>query len=345
MRRITTLLACLAACSLGISTAMAAGPGCSGQKEGGEKTASCTKAASGCSEPGEFPHMVRMVGDKSVECPMTAEKMAKESNTKVMFAVAGQKFEKEGEAWAALADNSEMFVKHFATIACVMDGKTYYVCDDGAKCCADKSASACTKGGEMKTASAGASCHGDKQAKLASADDKPATCTKKEGEQVAMKDSKSCCATKGKLASAEEKKEGCGKGCVSKTGDGKDCCGPQGQKMAVIDAKTCAEMCKTAKDQKFMVAGNTYKTWDEAAKAREQVITAIHTVSMKYIVDGKEVDCASKVCPTAKSEGKVKYVVGKKQMDCELMARVELAKAQFEAAKAVNGTKAVATKM
>lgn len=339
MRRLMSILACLAACSLGVSTAFAGGPGCSAQKSG-EKTASCSKSASSCcSQMGEFPTMVRMVGDKSIGCPMTAEKMAKESNSKVMFAVAGEKFDSEPAAWEALADNSEMFVKKFTTIACVMEGKTYFVCDEGAKSCSMKSAAAagCCKSGQAKTASAGGATCNKGDIKTASAGSQ---CNKSKGEAKVVKVEENTGGSK----ATDAKSAGCSKSCVSKTGDGSDCCKTKEAKMAVIDSKTCAEMCKNAKDAKFMVAGRTLTSWDEAVKARDEVRTAINNVKMKYIVDGKEVDCASKVCPKAKAAHKVKYVVGEKNMECELMARVELAKAQYDAAKS-NGTKTVATKM
>lgn len=351
MRRFMSFMACLAACSLGISTALAGGPGCSAKASGDKVASTCNKSASSCCEMGEFPTLVRMVGDKAVGCPMTAEKMAKESNSKVMFAVCGQKFEKENEAWAALADCSEMYVKKFTTIAATIDGKTYFVCDEGAAGCCKSgaktaSAAGCCKGdkakmasgstcgskSDVKSATAAGSCHGKGEAKDAKV------------VRVKEKSAGSSCSAKGAQVDKAEGK-GCSKSCVSKTGDGSDCCKKgEATKMAIIDSKTCTDMCKKAKETKFMVAGHSYATFDAASKARTEVLAAIGAVKMKYIVDGKEVGCSSQVCPKAKAAGHVKYVVGEKNMDCELMARVELAKAQYDAAKKVE-SKAVATKM
>lgn len=88
------------------------------------------------------------------------------------------------------------------------------------------------------------------------------------------------------------------------------------------------------KGAKFMVAGRMFDTMEEAQKAREMVLAAIKPVSMKYIVDGKEVDCSSKVCPKAKADGKVTFVVKNEKMTCESSARMALVKAQYEAATA-----------
>lgn len=415
MRRTMTLLACLAACSFGVSAAFAGGPGCSGAKTetASAKGATCSsRAMASCSAPDAFPAMVRMVGDKAVDCPASAEKMAKESNAKIVFAVAGNKYDNEQSAWAALADSSEMFVKKFTAITCVMDGKSYIVCDEGAKGCGSKAAATCGKDGEAKTAAAtcdksakvqmaSATCDKSGEAKTASATccktgqavkdspaccksgdaktaaatcDKskaPATCTKGDTKTASAAGS---CQTKGDAkmvkADGDAKGEGCGKGCVSKTGDGKDCC-PSGaktvaatsgcgskaadakmagccemggEKLVIIDAKACAEMCQNAKDKKFMVAGQSYDSWDAAVKARDELVGVVKQVKMSYLVDGKTVDCSSKICPEDMKAGKVKFVVADKQMECETMARVELAKAQYEAAKQY-ATKTVATRM
>jgi len=92
--------------------------------------------------------------------------------------------------------------------------------------------------------------------------------------------------------------------------------------------------CSKDKGAKFMVAGRMFDTMEEAQKAREVVLAAIKPVSMKYVVDGKEVDCSSKVCPKAKADGKVTFVVKNEKMTCESSARMALVKAQYEAAMA-----------
>jgi hypothetical protein len=55
-------------------------------------------------------------------------------------------------------------------------------------------------------------------------------------------------------------------------------------------------------------------------------------VSLKYVVDGKEVGSSSDVCPLAKMAGKVQYMVNGEKTPCETTARISLAKAQYEAA-------------
>ena len=85
---------------------------------------------------------------------------------------------------------------------------------------------------------------------------------------------------------------------------------------------------------KYRVVGRDFDTWTAAVKARDQASAAAKKVSMKYIVDGKEVACASQVCPKAKADGKVVYVISGEKMECQYSARVALAKAQCQAAKA-----------
>ena len=93
----------------------------------------------------------------------------------------------------------------------------------------------------------------------------------------------------------------------------------------------------------YRVAGRNFKTYEEAAAARDKAIEAMKGVKMAYVVDGKKVDCSSKVCPTMKKAGKVKFVVDKTETNCELQARVSLAKAQMEAVQlAVNDMVATA---
>jgi len=90
-----------------------------------------------------------------------------------------------------------------------------------------------------------------------------------------------------------------------------------------------------SKYRKFVVVGREFDNYDAAVKARDEAVAAIKQVKMTYIVDGKEVDCASKVCEKAKADGKVEYRVGAEKTNCEYSARVALAKAQYEAAKTI----------
>ncbi len=280
--------------------------------------------------------MVRMVGDKAVGCPMTAEKMAKESHGKVVFVVAEQRFENEPEAYKALADVSEQFVKRYTSIACVKDGKVMYCSEEEcAKSCGDKA--------KLTSADGRSSCSSGKTA-MVKAEGKTCPVT---GQKVAAEGAKSCekSAKDAKLVKADEGKT----------------CPLTGKRIASTESKTCDKSGKTAtlvssegqgkgcdpsqcKGATFRVAGRDFKTYDEAAKAREAVLASIAKVKMTYVVDGKKVDCASQVCPRAKQAGKVKFVIGSDETCCEYDARIRLAKAQFEAAKQ-NGAKTVATNM
>jgi hypothetical protein len=129
--------------------------------------------------------MSMAVGDKTFECPNAAEKAASESHGKIVYVVAGEKFGCKDKAAAALADESERFVKRFTTIACVVDGKVKYCDDEGEASCS-----------KMKTASAGkSSCSkGDGEAKTAKAEGKSDGCCKsKAAAKMASAKSDGCC--------------------------------------------------------------------------------------------------------------------------------------------------------
>jgi hypothetical protein len=236
--------------------------------------------------------MVMMVGDKKFDCCMAAGKAAKESSKKVVYLVGDEKFECKDSASEALADASERYVERYLTVACVADGKVLY--------CGSKDASCSSKSAMAKAG--GASCHGDK--------DKTATVAKSEGT--------GCTKSTAKTAT------------VAKS-EGSGCCKASGKAMAMTKEQMEA-CCKNAKEVKYMVCGRTFKARDEANRAREDAMKAISSIKMTYLVDGKEVDCASKVCPSAKKDGKVVFVVNKEKIKCEIEARIALAKAQYEAA-------------
>lgn len=141
------------------------------------------------------------------------------------------------------------------------------------------------------------------------------------------------CGDKAKMAKAdgEMSKSGCDKAKAAST------C--KKDKSADSMSEKAAQCAKGAK---FMVAGRQFDTWEQAAKARDEVVTAVRKVRMTYLVDGKEVDCSSKVCPKAKEAGKVQYKVAGETLKCGEMARSELAKAQYEAAKSALEKTAVA---
>jgi len=199
------------------------------------------------------------------------------------------------------------------------EGKT---CDKSAKLAKTEG---CSKGAEAKLASAKSGCCKSKMAKLAKADGKScgekATLVKAEGKT---------CDKSAKLAKAE----GCSKGAEAKLASAKSgCCKSKEVKLASANDGCC----KDAKNVMYRVAGRNFKTYDEAAAAREKAMEAMKNVRMAYVVDGKKVDCSSQVCPTMKKAGKVKFVVNKMETKCEMEARVAMAKAQMEAVQlAVN---------
>ena len=213
-----------------------------------------------------------------------------------------------------------------------------------AKASCDKSKASCSS---TKVAKADAGCNskGAAKAKLASAEcDKEKSCCK---SKLASADgaSKDCCKAKlaslktdGAAASCDKSKSSCSSTKVAKA-DG--CCKSKGAaKAKLASAKSCCQ----GENVIYRVAGRDFKTWDDAMAARDAARSAIKTVAMTYVVDGKKVDCATKVCPTAKAAGKVKFVVGETTTSCELHARVELAKAQIDAARSAMTSEKVAAR-
>ena len=277
MRRIATILAVVAACSLGVSTARA-GVGCCSKKAGAQKTkmakATCS-AKKACADADAFPTMVQLVGEKTVTCPIAAKKLAQESGQKVIYVVGDKKFQCCQAATTALADRSEAYLNKFLTIACVVDGKVIdcdQKCGDGPGC----------GGAKAKLSSAGGKACSKtcaKAAKLAAAKDKACskTCNAKRAmakgktcpfaaAKLAKAGGKACCkagAKKAKLASADGK--ACSKTCNAKMAmakgktcpfaaakmakaGGKACCkaGAKKAKLAAANGRTCSKTCTKA---------------------------------------------------------------------------------------------------
>lgn len=295
MKRIAMSVVALACMCCFVSTVNAGGECCKSKAKG--TTVAASEAKSGCCKGGSdgFPTMKIMVGDKSMECPMEAEKVAKESKAKVIYVVDGEKYECKQEAGEALANAAEVFADHYVSVACVVNGNPIY-CDSMSKGgCSDKGAtkvaaksegSGCCKAGEKaktgqsettKVAASGAEGHG-----------KGEGCTGK-GETTKV------------AAKTEKSEEGC---CMSKAG-----------------AKV-----------KYMVLGKTFDKMSDAEKARDEIMPAVKKVSMKTMIDGKEVAC-DEVCPDAEKAGKVTYMVNGEKVQCKIKARVLTAKAKYEAAK------------
>ncbi len=140
------------------------------------------------------------------------------------------------------------------------------------------------------------------------------------------------CSKSGKAALASAEGKGCSKakGEATASDEGKTC--PLAKAKAALASAASKECCKNAK---FLVLGRTFDKREDAVKARDAALASVKPIKMTYIVDGEKVDCASKVCPMAKKAGKVEYVVGESKTCCEISARFDLAKAQFEAARKV----------
>lgn len=135
---------------------------------------------------------------------------------------------------------------------------------------------------------------------------------------------------------------------ASDKGEGSSCSKSKAA-LAKAEGKACASACKkesfacVSKDEfakaiktdgaKFIVLARNFDSYDDAVKARAAAMDAMKVVKMTYVVEGKEVDCSSKVCPMAKKAGKVEYVIGETKTHCEVSARISMAKAQFDAAK------------
>lgn len=280
-----------------------AGPGCCKSKQDSKDTKLSSLTA--CSM-GEFPHLTMMVGDKEFDCPAAADKAAEEKGAKVRFAVAGEQFDCKDKAMTALADVSERFVGRYTTIAAVVDGKTIYCAEDMSGCCKSKTASA-----------EGSSCSKSKAA-LASAKSEGSSCSKSKAALASDKgEGSSCSKSKAALAKAE------GKACASAC---------KKESFACVSKDEFAKAIKTD-GAKFIVLARNFDSYDDAVKARAAAMDAMKVVKMTYVVEGKEVDCSSKVCPMAKKAGKVEYVIGETKTHCEVSARISMAKAQFDAAK------------
>jgi len=397
MRRASIAVVALTCiCTVAAAVAYAGGDKCTASK--GQATMAKAEGCSMSCGSHEFPTMKMMVGDKCVACPMEAEKLAKESNAKVIYAVAGEKFECKDKAMTALAVASEDFVSKYTRIACVVEGKDgtrkivycdeegacsqnakavktgvtgekSSCCQSGAKTVAAKGdgccksgekasmakAEGCTKGGEKASLvkAEGSTCHGEKGEKGTMA--KAEGCTKGgEKATLAKAEGSTCHGDKGEKTSMVKAEGSChgekGEKTTLASAKGDGCCksGEKGEKASLASAKgegccksgakaTLAKgeddaCCKTSKNTKFLVVGRMFDKYDDAVKARDAAVAAVKTVSVKYVVEGKEVDCASHVCPMAKAAGKVEYVINKDKTKCETQARYLSAKARYEAA-------------
>lgn len=316
-RALTIALALALVCGIAVMAAHA-GPGCCKSKMDGKGAQ--VSAMTACTM-GEFPHLTMKVADKSYDCPQAAEKAAEAAHAKVRFAVASDEFDCKEKAMTALADESERFTRRFTAIAAVVDGKMIFCKEElggcGSAATASAGGSSCSKGkAELASAGEGKSCSAAKKAELAGAGEGKSCSSKKAA--MAKAEGASCSKSKAAMASAEG-----GKSCAKSCGSGAIAC----------VSKEEFNKAAQSKGAKFMVVGRTFDSLDEAVKARETALAAVKSVKMTYLVEGKEVGCSSQVCPMAKKAGKVEYVVGTEKTPCEIMGRINYAKAQYDAAK------------
>lgn len=281
------------------------------------------EAKSACSGNAETVKLVSAEEGKSSCCKSKMAKLAS-ADTKSEGCTEKAKLAKaDGEAKTCPITGQVITVDAKGNSSCCKKP-----CDGNAEKVAatDEAKSSCSKSAEttkLVSSEEKLSCCKSKLAK-AEEGDKPACCKDKVAKAKLASAEGTACAEKAKLANAE----GC---CKSKAADAK----------LASEKDGC---CKDAKNVMYRLAGQDYKTYEEAIAARDKIVKAVETVKMAYVVDGQKVDCASKVCPKAKEAGKVKFVVGEVETQCEFHARVEFAKAQIEAAKLATNDKLATAK-
>jgi len=129
--------------------------------------------------------MAYKVGDKSMNCPMEAEKVAKESNAKIVYVVGDEKFDSKEKAYAALADEAETYVDRYTRVACVINGNPILCDSEGKSCSKDGAKAGCCKAGEKAKADGAKVADAKKiDAKKTDAKSEGECCMKKAGAEV-----------------------------------------------------------------------------------------------------------------------------------------------------------------
>lgn len=183
MKRIAISVLALACMGAFAVSSLRAGGECCKSKAAAAKTASCDKDKAGCCGGKDgFPSMAIKVGDKTMSCPMEAEKVAKESSAKIVYIVGEEKFDCKEKAFAALADEAETYVDRYTRVACVINGNPI-LCDSEGKSCSSKEGKTCSKDG-AKVAAKDGCCKAGEKAKVEGAKvaDAKKTDAKAEGE-------------------------------------------------------------------------------------------------------------------------------------------------------------------
>src|SRR5262245_21085047 len=114
MKILNPFLAIVAAVALVSTIALAGGDD---KKTCDKSKAECKSSCSSEMAVAHFmPKMVMTVGEKTYQCPMEAAEAAKKSNAKVVYTVAGKKYDCQEKAMTAYADVLDEFVVKFASV-------------------------------------------------------------------------------------------------------------------------------------------------------------------------------------------------------------------------------------
>ncbi len=294
MKRVAMSIVALACMCSFVANVNAGGECCKSKAAG---TTVAAKDASGCckSSCDEFPSMKMMVGDKSIACPMEADKVAKETKAKVIYVVDGEKYECKEKAAEALADAAEVYADHFVTVACVVNGNPIY-CDSmskggcsekaGATKVAAKAEGCCKSGDKAKTGTSEAT-------KVAAKEEGKGECSAKTGETTKV------------AAKGEKSEDGC---CMSKAG---------ATVKYMVLGKTFDKMADAEKARDEVMAAVKKVSFKAMVDGKEVACDEVCPNAEKagkvtYMVNGEKVECKTKArIMTAKA----KYEAAKGAMD------------------------------
>ncbi len=298
-----------------------AGPACCKKKGDAETVAAkstCSKSQSSCNSA--------MTVAAESSCSKSGDGFPQ-----IRFMVAGEAYDTQPEAWAALAEASEKYVERYTSIACVVDGKVKYCGEDS---CASKGAktakASCNSAAEVKLASAASSCDskakarahnmqsamvkrsccGSKKADLVKADGKG--CSESKGTEVKLASAKDerVCPLTGKVVTVDDKgnssccKKPCGDEAEVKTvaAESKSgCCKSKMASLAKAEGKSCGEKVELVKADDAK-SGCCKSKMAKLAKAEGK--SCSEKVELVKADDAKSGCCKSKMAKLAKAESK-----------------------------------------
>lgn len=247
----------------GDECAKAAKEGCSASKDSCTSTCELGKCA---------PKMVMQVGDKSFECPISAEEAAKKDGKGVVFMVGHTKYENKDKAMAAYADVLDQYVANFATV------RTQEEC---MKACASSCGSS---EGQAKTASCSAGKSG-------------ATCSA--GSKAVAASGGTCSASKGDTATAKKTGTTGGESCHGEKSGGTVVAKTDGKTVMYCVAGQCVDSKEKAEQiSKVVMAAMKdvsmkYRVGDEEFCCDKMAGEKAKSNGGKivYVVDGKTIEC------------------------------------------------------